>query len=293
MRQHPRHRQRIGHAAGVLAAGPAEGGQGVLGDVVAALHRDPLDRVGHVGDRDVDESLGQGLGAHRPSAGLRDGGGQFGKALAHDIGVERLIGARPEHPREVRRLDSAQHHIGIGDGQRPAPPIACRPRMRTGRVRPDPQAGAIEMQDRTAAGGHGVDAHHRRAHAHPGHQRVECPLELAGEVRHVGRRAAHVEADHPIESGRLAHPRHADDPAGRSRQDRILALEGAGIGEPAIGLHELQSHAVHGPGHLLDVAAQDRRQIGIDDGGVAARDELDQGRDLVRHRNLGEADLAG
>lgn len=46
-----------GHQAGVLPAGAAEAGQCVLGDVVPALHRNLLDRVGHVPDRDPDESF--------------------------------------------------------------------------------------------------------------------------------------------------------------------------------------------------------------------------------------------
>ncbi len=46
-------------------------------------------------------------------------------------------------------------------------------------------------------------------------------------------------------------------------------------------------------GDLLDIAAQDRRQIGVDHGGVAAAHQLDQRRDLVADRDLREADLAG
>ena len=85
---------------------------------------------------------------------------------------------------------------------------------------------------------------------------------------------------------------HADDAAGRPRQDRVLALEGARVGEAAVRLHEEQPHARHLGRDLLDVAAQDRRQIGIDDRGVAAADELHQRADLVRDRDLGEADRA-
>ena len=43
---------------------------------------------------------------------------------------------------------------------------------------------------------------------------------------------------------------------------------------------------------LVDIAAQHRRQIGVDDAGVAAADQLDQRLDLVAGRDLGEADLA-
>ena len=42
----------------MLAAGAAEAAQRVLGDVVAALDRDVLDRVRHVRDRDLQEAVG-------------------------------------------------------------------------------------------------------------------------------------------------------------------------------------------------------------------------------------------
>ena len=46
------------------------------------------------------------------------------------------------------------------------------------------------------------------------------------------------------------------------------------------------------PRHLANVLPQDRREIGIDDGGIAAADQLDERRDLVAHRYLRKADLA-
>ena len=43
---------------------------------------------------------------------------------------------------------------------------------------------------------------------------------------------------------------------------------------------------------LRHIAAQDRRQIGVHHGGVAAADQLDQRRDLVADRDLREAQVA-
>jgi hypothetical protein len=83
-------------------------------------------------------------------------------------GVERLVAVRAEHAGEVVRLDLAEHHVGIGDRQRPAAAVAGRARVGAGALGPDAKARAVEMQDRAAAGGHRVDAHHRRAHAHAG-----------------------------------------------------------------------------------------------------------------------------
>ncbi len=87
----------------------------------------------------------------------------------------------------------------------------------------------------------------------------------------------------------------ADDAAGRAGQDTVLALELAGIGQSAVRLHEHQAGRAVADlaGHLVDIAAQDRREIGVDHRGIAAADQLHQRRDLVADRDLGEADLPG
>src|ERR1700747_667687 len=54
---------------------------------------------------------------------------------------------------------------------------------------------AVRVQAGAAARGHGVDGQHRGAHPHAGDLRLVLALELAGEVRHVGGGAPHVEAD--------------------------------------------------------------------------------------------------
>jgi hypothetical protein len=94
------------------------------------------------------------------------------------------------------------------------------------------------MQDRAAAGRDGMDAHHRRAHAHAGHARFELALELARVVRDVGRGAAHVEADDAVESRRGRGAHRADDAAGRPRQNGVLAVEAPRVGETPVRLHE-------------------------------------------------------
>ena len=68
---------------------------------------------------------------------------------------------------------------------------------------------------------------------HAGDLGDERALVLAGVVRDVGRRAAHVEADDPVEAGEPRHLDGADDAARRSRQDRVLALEAVRVGQPA------------------------------------------------------------
>jgi hypothetical protein len=113
-------------------------------------------------------------------------------------------------------------------------------------------------------------------------------------VTDVGRGAAHVEADHPLEPGLDGRPGHAPTtpPAG---PDRMASLPGrrAGVGQAAVRLHEQQARlAPQGGRHPVDIAAQDRREVGVDHRGVAAADQLHQRADLVTDRDLGEANLA-
>ena len=70
MSQHLTHRQRIGHQTGMLSACAAKYGQGVAGDVISALYRNLLDRIGHVCHSNVDEALRQLLGTQHTPGGL-------------------------------------------------------------------------------------------------------------------------------------------------------------------------------------------------------------------------------
>ena len=63
------------------------------------------------------------------------------------------------------------------------------------------------------------------------------------------------------------------------------------IGEATRGLHEHQFDTRHFTGHLIDVAAQDGRQISIYDRGVTAADKLHQRTGLMRRANLGKANI--
>ena len=192
--------------------------------------------------------------------------------------VERLVAVGAEDRGEMGGLDPAEDHVGVGDGQRAAAAVAGRARVRSRRVRPDAVAGAVEVQDRAAARGDGVDVQHRRAQPDAGDLGGEDALVLAREVRDVGGGAAHVEADDAVEAGQLRHPRHADDAAGRPGEDGVLAAELSGFGEAAVGLHEHQPHA----------AAVRRRRAGRSGAGRAT----DRRRRQPCHR-AGRASSAG
>ena len=289
--QHRRHAERVGHQAGVLAAGAAEAIQGVAGHVVAALHGDLLDRVGHVLDRDPEiagRDLDRGARVARRRADLRRQRREF---LAHRVGIERLVLAGAEDVGEKIRLQLAQHDVAVGDAEWPAAPVAGRAGIGARRLGPHAIAGAVEDADRAAARRHGVDQHHRRTHAHTGHQRLEGALVVAVVVRHVGGGAAHVEGDDLAEAGLAGGFHRADDAAGRAAENGVLALEERGVGEPAARLHEHEPRAAELRRHPIDIAAQQGREVGVHDRGVAAADELHQRAGLVAGRYLGEADL--
>lgn len=283
--------ERVGHRARVLAAGPAEGREGVAGDVVPPLHRDLLHGVRHVEDGDLEESCGDLLGGALCAGLLANPRGELGEALAHDVGVQRPVAGRTEDRREVGALDPAEHHIGVGDGERSAAPVAGRSGHGARRVGAHPVAAAVEMQHGTSARGHGVDVHHGRTHPDPGDLSAELTLELARVVRDIGGCAAHVEADDLAEPGLFRGACHPDDAAGRAGEHCVLAAEVGGFAQPAVGLHEHQPDALEFGRDLVDVPAQDRREIGVDDGGVPARHQLDQRADLVRTADLGEAEF--
>ena len=287
------HAQRISHQAGMLAARAAKTAERIVGHVVTALHRDFLDRVGHILDRDLQETI-RDLDGRTLVAGRRlHFFGQRGELDAYGVGIQGLVLIGTEHAGKELRLQLAQHDVAVGDGQRPATPVTGRPRICAGGLRSDAIARAVEDTHRAAARRHRMDSHHRRAHAYARDQGLEGALIFAVVMRHVGRGAAHIEGDQLVETGLPGRTYTADDAAGRTGQDRILALEHGRVGQPAAGLHEHQPYVPNLLGDLVHIAAQDRRQIGVDDRGVAAPDQLDQRAGPVAGGNLRETDFTG
>ena len=287
--------QAIGDQAGVLPCCTAERDQGVAGHVVPALDRDLLDGIRHVLDGDRQEALGDLLG------GTALAGGR-GNLVGHGLergddrrGIEWLITTGTEHRREVLGPQIAEKHVAVGDGEGPSIAVGRRPRVGARRLRTHTHPASVEANDRTSTRGDGVDVDHRGPYPYAGDLGFEDTLELACVVGDVGGRTAHVEADLTVEARGRRRLDHADDATGRSAQERVLALEAVGIGQPTVRLHE---HEL-GPGPVgtqpridpVDIASQDRRQVGVDHRGVAPRHQLHQRVDLVAHRYLREPDL--
>ena len=147
---------------------------------------------------------------------------QRGELRPYRPGIERLVAMRPEHGGKECRLHLAQHHVAVGDGERPVLAVAGGAGIGAGGIRPDAVARAVEMQDRAAARGDGVDAHHRRAHAHAG----DLGLEGALESLNCAPAKCDTSVDVPPMSKPMILPKpasmrrahRADDAAGRARR---------------------------------------------------------------------------
>ncbi len=288
--QHGVDAELVGHQAGVLPARAPETLQREGGRVVALLDGHLLDGLGHVGDGDAQEIFRHVARVARRPGGGGDLPGQIREAGPHGVGVERGVAARAEDRREMPGLDLAEQDVGVGDGERAAAAVAGRAGVGAGAVGPDAEAQPVEMQQRAAARRHRVDGHHGGAHPHARHLGLEGALEGAGVERHVGRGAAHVEADHAIEAGQRRRAGRPDDAARGAGQDRVLAREGVRLGEAAVRLHEVEPRVPELGGHPIDVAPQHGRQIGVHHGRVGAGDQPQQRADGVAGRHLGEAD---
>src|SRR3954468_3805875 len=88
-----------------------------------------------------------------------------------------------------------QKQINIRDRQRPAMAIASRPRVGPSTLRSNTELHAIKSADRTATSRNCLNGQRRRDEPHACLLRFVLKLEPAIKPRHVGTRAAHVEAN--------------------------------------------------------------------------------------------------
>ena len=203
----------------------AETDQGVVGDVMASLHGDLLNGVGHVLDRDGQKSLGQLLRQLRKASGGGDLRGQRFEGGPHAFDIQFLVSVRAEHGREGFRADTAEEHVAVRYGERTTASVGGRTRVRARRLRPNPQARPVEPTDRAAPRRHRMDPQHGRPDPHAREDAVGGALQLARIMGDVRGRAPHVEADQPLASGRLRGADHADHPASRPGEDGVATPE--------------------------------------------------------------------
>ncbi len=118
--------------------------------------------------------------------------------------------------------------------KRTAPAITGRAGIGAGGFGADPVPGSIKIEDRSAAGGNGVDMHHRCTHAHSGHHRFKASFVFAVVMGDIGGGAAHIKTNKFGKAGHGCRLDHADHPTGRAGKDGILSLKQLGIGQAAV-----------------------------------------------------------
>ncbi len=101
------HPQGVGHGAGMLAAGAAEAGQGVVRQVMAAFDGNLAYGAGHVVHRQRGEPQREVLRRGGLSPRRGDLGGEAREFRAHRRGVQRLRAVAEDFGKEVR-LDAPQ-----------------------------------------------------------------------------------------------------------------------------------------------------------------------------------------
>jgi hypothetical protein len=130
--EHSPDTEKIGYRAGVLPARATEGRERVLGDIMALLNGDLLDRIGHVGDGDLQEALRHLLRHSYVTGCLSDFGGEFSELVPHHLDVEGLIAGAAEDGRKMLGLNPPQHDVRVRDGQRATVPVARGTRVGAG-----------------------------------------------------------------------------------------------------------------------------------------------------------------
>ena len=205
---------------------------------------------------------------------------------------------------ELRRVEVAQHQVRVRHRRaRPAAPVAGRPRVGAGALRPDPQqAERIDPRD-GAATRPDLDQVHRRHR----HRRAAAalepvhPVDLVGArhrhlaARHqasLGRRAAHVEGQDVVDARlRRQRPRRQHAAHGpRLRQPHRHPARDRRGDDPAARLHQEQRPRIAGIGHALlhpaEVLVDPRPHVGVERGRREPLELLHLGQDVGRQREV-------
>ena len=164
--QHPRHSQHLGQAAGMLTASPAVAHQQGLAQVVAALDRDAAQGFRHRFNGDLQGPCRQPLRAD-PRCHRGHLKRQLRKPSPHRFPISGLVALGAKHRWQGGKRQTAQQHVGIGDGERPAAAVSRRTGISACRNRPNLQPPAVKAQHRAAASSHGVNRQHRSLQFQP------------------------------------------------------------------------------------------------------------------------------
>jgi hypothetical protein len=248
----------------VLAARAPEGEQDVALRVVPLPHRDLPDRLRHPFVGDAQQAREQPLARHRLAGG--------GEARLQG-GAGALGGADVERDLEARRIEPAEEEVDVGEAERPAGAVAGRPGPGAAALRSDPQPPPVERADRASARRHRL--HRDRGSQQPrlADAMLEHPRQRPVPPRHVGARAAHVEADDAREAAAASRLGGAHDPGRRPRQQPLVRAEAPGGDEaPGAGHDEDRARIGAGPTASAERAV-DAPQVPLEDGCEVGVDE--------------------
>ena len=193
-----------------------------------------------------------------------------------------------------RRAEVAEREVGVGHRRLvAAAPVAGGAGLGARGSRADPQrAAGIAPADRSAAGADRVHVDHRQldhaavelARVGLAHAPVLDHADVAGGAAHVEAERVAVAREPGEQSGADRAPGGPGEHAPGSCTSRL-----AGRSDPAGGHHHRrlgQAVLARGLGQALEVAVEQRREIGVDDRGRAALVLAELGQHLVRGRDV-------
>src|SRR5579884_376991 len=288
--------QLAGDGGRVHGAGAAAGYQGEVARVIAALDRHAAHRQRHLGHGDLDDGQRR---LNRVHAQL--GGHLLGDARARLVNVEVHLAAQ-----ETAGVDATQDDVSVSNGWlRAAPAVADGARLAAGALGADFQRADLVDPGDAAAASPDLDHVHHRQH-HRVAAGVAADVVTLRDLRLVvldqaglGCGAAHVEGDHVLIAELLSYLGRGDNAANRAR---FHHRHGDGPGHlrrhhAPVGLHDQQppgeAHRLQDALQLLQVAADLRPDVGVEDGRRGALVLAVLAQHLVRERAVDVGRLLG
>ena len=250
--------QLLGERRRVQGAGATECRQGEVARIVAALHRDDLQRFRHGIVDDIDDGGGGSphVDAERDRQPLLDCGLRGLEIQRHGTGKQRLL------------AEIAQHQVAVGHSRLgAATAIADGAGLGARTLRPHAQGtGAVDPGDRAAAGGNLGEVDHRHADRMPGAANLVFRRGFVFSIANqAGLRggAAHVERQEVQLAGLARNQRGADDPGRRTglHRHRRHGDTFGGFEHATVRAHQVEPRQTHLSCRVLEL-----RQVGTEDG---------------------------
>ncbi len=180
--------------AGVLRRRSAKRDQQVVTGVIAARHRNGANRSGHV-------SIGHLQKTPSHFVQFPTASGRRSNRIPYT--AQTLSDRRPiQRKGKLLGQDLAGKQVKIGHRQRTTSPVTSGTWLGSRTIRANNQLHAIKLTDRSAAGCHRFDCHHRCHHTDTRFLRLVLQFEASVEPSHIGAGPTHVEADRSLIASR-------------------------------------------------------------------------------------------